>query len=62
MIEPQEIRIFPCGACGGDGGHHDFAGHWFRCMPCKGEGWIEVELQPVEMEDLDQDCIGRRAL
>jgi len=52
-MEPQEIRIYPCGACGGDGGHHDFAGHWFRCAPCNGEGWIEVELQPVEMEDLE---------
>lgn len=46
----MDIRIIPCSACGGDGGHHDFAGHWDRCVICNGTGDEEVELQHAEQD------------
>lgn len=49
----SETRIIPCSECGGDGGHHDFAGHWARCSACIGKGEIEIELEPVTLEDLE---------
>ena len=49
----MDTRIIPCPACGGDKGHHDFAGHWTRCDACDATGDIEVELEPVELDDLE---------
>lgn len=49
-----DSRIIVCGACGGDCGHHDFAGHWARCDLCLGEGELEVEVSEIEMEDLEE--------
>lgn len=54
MSKPNEVRIFPCGACGGDGGHHDFADTWTRCYLCDGEGELEVDVYPVALEDLEE--------
>lgn len=53
MTKPEEVRIIRCSSCGGDGGHHDFAGQWSRCYLCDGDGEIEIEVMPIEMEDLD---------
>lgn len=56
--KPDEVRIFPCGACGGDGGHHDFAGSWERCNLCAGEGELEFEVKPATLNDLGKDMYG----
>ncbi|MGY3527238.1 hypothetical protein [Bradyrhizobium sp. USDA 4452] len=55
MIDPDEIRIFPCGACGGDGGGYEGGNEiWIRCDLCLGEGEFEIELATIEMEDLEE--------
>lgn len=50
----NSLRIITCAVCGGDKGHMNFDGRWERCPACEGEGEFEVELQPIEMEDLDE--------
>ena len=27
--------------------------HWIKCRACEGEGEVEIETQPIEMEDLE---------
>lgn len=50
----------PCGVCNGDGGFeqmptgpHD-TGQWSECRACCGTGEVEVEYQPVDLDDLDE--------
>jgi len=48
----RETRCVVCAICGGDG-FFDESGHrWRKCEPCDGKGEIEVEIAPIEMEDL----------
>jgi len=57
----SEVRIIHCHSCGGDGGHLDVTGRdwhgpvfdWFECRACGGWGEIEVEVFPIELEDLE---------
>jgi endogenous inhibitor of DNA gyrase (YacG/DUF329 family) len=59
-----ELRIIPCPACGGDGGwdvevSHDPFRDTIRyqrveCTTCGTAGEIEIEVEPIEMEDLEQ--------
>ena len=59
-----DTRIIPCQRCGGDGGHEiwtgydprngDAIGHWQKCSLCDGTGDNEIELEPIEEEDLDE--------
>lgn len=48
MTIPDAELVFtvPCEECGGDGGHHDFAGRWDRCLICGGTGDEKIELHP----------------
>jgi uncharacterized Zn finger protein len=57
-----DTRIIPCPRCGGDRGfdvphdinryNGDLLTHWVECRECGGQGDIEIELDPIEMEDL----------
>lgn len=55
-----DTRQFTCGLCNGDGGWDHVTGHdpqgpvwrWQTCDGCEGRGKIEVESEPVTMEDL----------
>jgi DnaJ-class molecular chaperone len=59
MTDP---RIIPCEECGGDGGftypvsHDPFSGNireaWDECRACGGTGQMEIEVEPVELEDI----------
>lgn len=56
-------RLIECPACSGDGGwdtltgydprNGEPTGYWTECDTCKGTRGIEIEDQPIEMEDLD---------
>jgi hypothetical protein len=52
-VNISEPRIIVCVCCGGDRGHNDYDGRWHVCRACDGEGEIEIEVEPVTMEDLD---------
>lgn len=54
MSKPAEVRIIPCGACGGDGGHNGFDDVWERCNLCSGEGELEYDVEPVGLEDFQK--------
>ena len=52
LTEP-EFRIIACVCCGGDRGHFDDGNQrWITCRACNGEGEIETEPEPVELDDL----------
>lgn len=56
-----ETRIVCCPNCGGDGGwagEHSpiHFGHWAECSYCEGVGHIEVEVEPITLEDLTEGC------
>lgn len=50
-----------CDACGGDGGFddtyigrdHEVHSDWTRCNHCDGKGFILIDAEPIEMEDLE---------
>ncbi len=49
-----------CPCCGGNGAHITSRFEWEDtylgpCEACGGTGQVEVELQPIEMEDLERD-------
>lgn len=58
----QDIRTTWCRDCGGDGGFEEVVGidpfrsepitRWFLCSSCQGTGEQEIELQPIDMDDL----------
>jgi DnaJ-class molecular chaperone len=58
----SDPRIFePCEHCGGEGimyRQHPWHGGVEvpdgECPACNGEGVVEIEFQPIEMEDLDE--------
>ena len=53
-VQPDEIRIIPCGACGGDGGGYEGGNErWIRCVACNGQGELETELEPVSLEEME---------
>lgn len=57
-----DTRIIDCDRCGGDGGwftpyaiDRTYGGYhetWTRCEACNGSREMEIEVQPIEMEDL----------
>lgn len=48
-----EVRILVCVCCGGDCGHFDDGNQrWVTCRACRGDGDIEIEPEPVELDDL----------
>lgn len=48
-----EFRILACVCCGGDRAHFDDGNQrWITCRACNGEGEIEIEPEPVELDDL----------
>lgn len=48
-----EFRIIACVCCGGDRGHFDDGNQrWITCRACNGEGEIEIEPEPVEMDEI----------
>ena len=59
-----DARIITCDACDGDGhfewcdGHVGGEPHYAsrRCTQCGGTGEEEIELSPIDMEDLDALC------
>lgn len=53
MDEPA--RLIACSCCGGDGGGYEGGNEiWIGCFACDSQGYIETELEPIEMEDLEQ--------
>lgn len=48
-------RTEPCQCCGGDGGHFEDGGstRWTRCSACNGDGELEVETAPLNVDDLE---------
>ncbi len=57
-----DTRIIPCEECGGDGGftypvsHDPFSNTireaWDECRACDGTGQMEIEVEPIELEDI----------
>jgi hypothetical protein len=55
-------RTIECPYCGGDGGHEvlthynpvngDPLGYWQTCGACEGKKEIEIEVEPVTIDDL----------
>lgn len=64
----DELRFIECRACGGDCGHEVVTHYrtldgapdgWFEyCTWCHGTGVEEVELQPIDQDDLDEGWPG----
>jgi hypothetical protein len=58
MNEDTVLEV--CDACGGDGGFddtyidtsHAVRSDWSRCDHCSGTGFILIDAEPIEMEDL----------
>ena len=60
----SNTRIIPCPVCGGDRGHAipvdinrrngELIERWQSCEACEATGEIEVELEPIELEDLEE--------
>ena len=49
----SEFRIIACECCGGDRGHFDDLNQrWITCRACNGEGEIEIEPEPISLDDL----------
>lgn len=63
MTEP-DVRIDPCPHCMGDKGHdvpYDIdrrdgstIDRWVPCRLCDATGDVEIEVEPVELEDLEE--------
>lgn len=63
VARDTEMRIVECPCCGGDGGAEIWSGYdprdgqatgyWRTCECCEGRREVEVEVEPIEMEDLD---------
>lgn len=60
-------RVMPCESCGGDGGfesapygynHNDGSPltHWHQCGACGGSGEYWVELQPVGVDEPEEEA------
>lgn len=66
----NDTRTIPCERCGGDKGFdvpHDIdrrdgglITHWVECSACGGTGDMEIEIEPIDIEDLDamSGCIN----
>lgn len=60
MIEP-DVVLDLCDACGGDGGFddtyidrsHEVRSDWSPCDHCDGEGFVLIDAEPIEMDDLE---------
>jgi hypothetical protein len=62
MTDPG-VRIIPCPECGGDGGwavpidvdrrDGSLIERWDRCYAREATGEVEIEVEPIEMEDLE---------
>lgn len=59
-----DLRLMPCPACGGDRGwaypvdidrrDGSLIERWEDCRYCDENGEVEVELEPIELDDLDE--------
>lgn len=59
----METRFIECPECGSDGGHETWTGYdprngeptgyWTTCSVCEGRREIEIEVEPVTIDDLD---------
>lgn len=48
------VEMIPCECCGGDGGTYEGGNErWITCRACNGEGTVEVEMQPLNVDDLE---------
>jgi hypothetical protein len=58
--EKVTMRVVVCEACGGDRGHDVVSGYypwgttgrWVPCTACDATGEIEVEVEPIDLDDL----------
>lgn len=54
-----ETRIVPCFTCEGDAGWEgppsriDGSGRWHNCEACNRTGEVEIEVEPISMEDIE---------
>lgn len=49
-----EFLTITCSCCGGDGGFMEGdQTRWMRCTACNGDGELEVEPEPIQIEDLE---------
>lgn len=56
--EPPILEV--CDACGGDRGFcdtyidrsHEVRSDWYRCDYCDGTGFLLIDAEPIQMEDL----------
>lgn len=58
----QDTRMIECPVCCGEGGHETVTGYdprngettsyWTACHTCEGRKEIEVDVEPVTLEDL----------
>jgi hypothetical protein len=72
MPATTSVRIEPCPACRGDKGHAypididrrdgSLIEGWQDCSTCGAEGEIEVELEPIELDDLVDALIPTEAI
>lgn len=61
-MSERETRMIECPACDGEGGHTtltsydprngDPQGYWTACHVCEGKREIEIEVEPITLEDL----------
>jgi DnaJ-class molecular chaperone len=49
----MDLRIICCDTCEG-AGRYDLYGHEYECHVCVGTGSVQIELQPITMDDLDE--------
>jgi DnaJ-class molecular chaperone len=59
ILMSETTMYVDCPCCGGNGAHIISRFEWEDtylgpCEACGGTGQVEVELQPIEMEDLGQ--------
>jgi hypothetical protein len=64
-MDDTDFREMPCSKCGGDGGFSVPIGIDHRdgslreriqaCEACEGTGMIVVELEPVSLEDIEEE-------
>lgn len=61
-----ETRMIECPHCSGEGGHEtvtgynprngETTGYWTTCPACEGKREIEIEVEPITLDDLDVPC------
>lgn len=60
FVLPGDLVLDVCDACGGDGGFddtyigrsHEVRSDWSTCDHCEGTGFVLIDAEPIEMDDL----------